>query len=193
MKTAAYSERLVAGPWWLVLLEGIAAVITGVLLLIAPGMTTLVLVQVLGFYWLFVGILALVSLFVDRSLWGWKLFSGILGILAGMVIIRHPLWSALLIPVTLVIWLAALAVVEGIIKLIQAFQGAGVGAAVLGILNLVIGAVLFSSPLMAALFVPITIGILALIGGIAAIILAFQVKKNTESVLAAPPPAVPGY
>src|SRR5690242_6668938 len=99
---SSQTSRVVSGgtPWWVVLLEGIAGVIIGICLLISPGMTTLVLVQFLGFYWLFCGILSLVSLFVDRTAWGWKLVGGILGIIAGLIVIRHPLWSAVLIPTT---------------------------------------------------------------------------------------------
>jgi uncharacterized membrane protein HdeD (DUF308 family) len=37
-------------PWWLVLLQGIAAVIIGIFLLTAPGITLLFLVQVLGIF-----------------------------------------------------------------------------------------------------------------------------------------------
>jgi uncharacterized membrane protein HdeD (DUF308 family) len=37
-------------PCWLVLLQGIAAVIIGILLLTAPGATLLALVQVGGFF-----------------------------------------------------------------------------------------------------------------------------------------------
>ncbi len=62
-------------PWWLVMLAGIAAFLVGLLLLISPGMTLLVLVQILGAYWLVTGILSLVHLCIDRTLWGWKLVS----------------------------------------------------------------------------------------------------------------------
>ena len=51
-------------PWWLVLLQGIAAVIIGVFLLTAPGITLLFLVQVLGFFWLIGGILGIMSIFI---------------------------------------------------------------------------------------------------------------------------------
>jgi uncharacterized membrane protein HdeD (DUF308 family) len=193
MKITEHSEKFVVSPWWLLLLEGIAAVITGFLLLIAPGMTALLLVQVLGFYWLFMGILALVSLFVDRSLWGWKLFAGILGILAGMVIIRNPIWSAFLIPFTLVIWLAVLAIVEGAIKLIEAFQGAGAGTLVMGIVNLIIGVTLFFYPVAATFLVPFIVGILALLGGIAAIIVSLQLKKSAATVPSGSAPAMPEF
>jgi uncharacterized membrane protein HdeD (DUF308 family) len=172
-------EELVRLPWWMVLLEGLAAVIVGVLLLTSPGITTLVLVQVLGFYWLIVGILALVSLFVDRSLWGWKLCSGLLGILSGLVIIRHPLWSALLIPTLLVIVLAVQSLLQGVIKMVEAFRGGGFGAIVLGILNILLGVLLLSAPLMAAFVLPLVVGIFALIGGVAAIFGAFRLHSRT--------------
>ena len=172
-------EELVRLPWWMVLLEGLAAVIIGVLLLTSPGITTLVLVQVLGFYWLIVGILALVSLFVDRSLWGWKLCSGLLGILSGLVIIRHPLWSALLIPTLLVIVLAVQSLLQGVIKMVEAFRGGGFGAIVLGILNILLGVLLLSAPLMAAFVLPLVVGIFALIGGVAAIFGAFRLHSRT--------------
>ena len=81
-------------PWWLVLVQGIAAIIVGVLLLIEPRMTTTILVQVMGIYFLVAGIVNLVSLFVDRTAWGWKLLLGVLGIIAGLMIIQHPLWSS---------------------------------------------------------------------------------------------------
>jgi uncharacterized membrane protein HdeD (DUF308 family) len=45
----------------------------------------------LGFYLLFVGVLELVRVFVDRSQpWIWSLLIGILGIVAGIVVLNHP-------------------------------------------------------------------------------------------------------
>lgn len=49
-------------------MEGIAAVIIGILLVVAPAITLLSLIQVLGFFWLIGGILRVVSIFVDSSL-----------------------------------------------------------------------------------------------------------------------------
>jgi uncharacterized membrane protein HdeD (DUF308 family) len=44
-----------------------------------------------GFYWLFQGVLSLVQVFVDRSIpWIWSLLTGIVGILAGLFVLRHP-------------------------------------------------------------------------------------------------------
>ena len=68
--TMAESSEGMSVPWWLVLLEGIAAVIIGIFLLTSPGITLFALVQVTGFFWLIGGIFRIVSIFVDSSSWG---------------------------------------------------------------------------------------------------------------------------
>jgi len=112
-------------PWWLVVIEGIAAIIIGILLFLQPASTITVLVLFLGIYWLISGFFTLVSLFWDRTAWGWKIFIGIIGILAGILVISHPLWSALLAPTALAIVIGIFGIVIGFIQLFQAFKGAG--------------------------------------------------------------------
>jgi uncharacterized membrane protein HdeD (DUF308 family) len=164
-------------PWWLVLLQGIAAVIIGLLLLTATAQTVTFLVVFLGFYWLISGIFGIVSIFVDSSQWGWKLFLGILGIVAGIIVLNHPLWAAILVPTTLVIVLGIQGIIIGVIGLIQAFQGAGWGVAVLGVLSIIFGLILLFNPMVAGvLALPIVLGIFGIVGGILAIIAAFQMK-----------------
>ena len=103
-------------PWWLVLLEGISLIILGILLLLKPGMTTIVFIQFLGIYWLVGGLFRIISIFLDSSMWGWKLLGGILGILAGIIVLRHPVWSPFVVGVTLIIIMG----IQGIIHPRQA-------------------------------------------------------------------------
>ena len=42
--------------WWLFLLQGIAGVLLGLMLITAPGETLVALVTFLGFYWLITGV-----------------------------------------------------------------------------------------------------------------------------------------
>jgi len=163
-------------PWWLVLLEAIAAIIIGALLLANPAKATFVLIQLLGISWFISGIFGIVSIFIDKTQWGWKLFSGILGIIAGILIIQHPLWSTLLVPATLVIILGIQGIIIGIVKLIQAFQGAGWGAGILGVLSIILGLFLLANLFYATLSLPFVVGIFAIIGGIFALVAAFQMK-----------------
>jgi uncharacterized membrane protein HdeD (DUF308 family) len=163
-------------PWWLILIEGIALILLGILLLLRPGMTTLIFIQFLGIYWLVGGIFKIVSIFLDSSLWGWKLLAGILGIIAGIIVIQHPVWSPVIVGSTLVILLGIQGIIYGGVGLFQAFKGAGWGAGILGGISILFGIYLLANIGAATLVLPWVVAVLALVGGVAAIVMAFRVK-----------------
>jgi uncharacterized membrane protein HdeD (DUF308 family) len=163
--------------WWVFLLQGIAGILLGFMLLTNPKGTLVALVTFLGFYWLITGVLALVQVFVDRSVpWIWSLLSGLLGIVAGVLVLRHPLLAALTVPTVLVIILGVEGLFMGAFEIIKGFQGAGAGSFILGAINLLVGVLLLSSPMAAALAVPLVFGILLLVQGVALIIWALRVR-----------------
>lgn len=163
--------------WWLFLLEGIAAVLFGVLVLTAPGATLVGLAVLLGFYWLAMGVLEIVRVFVDRSVpWIWSLLIGILGVVAGLLVLNHPLFAAVVLPTTLVLYLGILGLVFGVLGIIGAFAGGGIGSFILGIINVLVGLLLLGSPVAAAVAVPFVFGILLLIEGVGLIIWSFKVR-----------------
>ena len=163
-------------PWWLVLIQGISALLLGIFLITSPGATTFILVQFLGIYWLVSGIFQLIAMFIDSSAWGWKLFAGILGILAGIAVLNHPLWSTIMIPSVLVIILGVQGIIVGIVGLVTAFKGGGWGSGVLGALSILFGLVLLFNPLLGAAALPWVLGIFGIVGGITSIIAAFRMK-----------------
>ena len=176
MTVVAKENEVPVVPWWLVLLEGIALLILGLLLLANPAKTAVILVQVVGLYWLIGGMFKIISIFLDSAMWGWKLVAGIIGILAGIVVLNHPLWSPLVVGGTLVIILGIQGIIFGVVGLMQAFKGGGWGAGVLGGVSILFG-ILFLFNVWAFTFsLPWAIGILALVGGVAAIIGAFKLK-----------------
>ena len=142
---AAFSEQKRAMPWWIPLIQGIALVILGVMLFVNPVSTTVLFVQVLALYWLISGIFEIVSIFVDRSAWGWKLLGGIIGILAGYYILTAPALGALILGFTVVIMLGIQALILGVVNIIQALRGAGWGIGVLGIINIHFGVILLGN------------------------------------------------
>jgi len=163
--------------WWIPLIGGIAAIILGALLLTAPAMTTATLVVFLGIYWLVAGIINIVSIFTgDKKGWGWRLFIGILGIIAGILVLQHPLWSTILVPAVLIIVLAIDGLIIGVMQLIHGFTGGGAGAIILGILSILFGLILLANPMLATIGLPFVLGIFAIIGGIVAVIQAFRMK-----------------
>jgi uncharacterized membrane protein HdeD (DUF308 family) len=181
MATAAIHEEPVSqlsDIWWIYLLQGIAAIILGLMFLAAPDATLLTLVTFIGVYWLITGVFSLVRVFVDRSIpWKWSLLIGVVGVLAGVFVLRHPLLSALAVPTTLVIIFGVQGLVMGLLELFGGFKGDGIGSVILGAINILIGLLLLSSPVMAALAVPFVLGVVLLVQGVGLIIWAFRVHS----------------
>ncbi|NKQ36339.1 MAG: hypothetical protein HF973_12070 [Chloroflexi bacterium] len=173
---SAENTQMTGFPWWLALLEGIALIILGFLFLSSPGMTSLIAVQFLGIYWLVAGIFRIVSMFLDHTAWGFKLFAGIIGIIAGIVIIQSPLWSTALVGATLIIVLGVQGLIGGVFALIAAFQGAGWGAGVLGGISIIFGILLLANVWVFTFSLPWVLGVFALASGIVAIITAFKMR-----------------
>jgi uncharacterized membrane protein HdeD (DUF308 family) len=163
--------------WWIFLLEGIAGIMLGFLLVTEPGATTVAIVNLLGFYWLIMGIFALVRVFVDQSVpWVWSLLIAIVGILAGLSVIKHPLLAAIGVPTAIVLLVAIQGLIMGGLEIISAFRGAGMGSLILGAFYVVISLLLLAKPLAAAIAVPVVFGVILLVQGVAVIALALRAR-----------------
>jgi uncharacterized membrane protein HdeD (DUF308 family) len=174
-------------PWWLTLIGGITGVILGALLLWGAFGTKvevyMLIVYFIGFYWFVSGIFELVYMFVDHSMWGWKLFMGIIGIWAGGYVITHPILSAVALPKIAVLVLGIYGIIYGIVLLVMAFKGGGWGAGLLGALGLVLGFVLCGNYLMPGVglaYVWVS-ALFAFIFGIVAIWRSFQQRKDQKA------------
>jgi uncharacterized membrane protein HdeD (DUF308 family) len=166
-------------PWWLLLIEGIVGVILGLFFLTVPAATTVTFVRVLGWFWLIGGILSLVTLFTGEVGGSrvWRLLESILGIIAGFLVLEHPLLAAITIPTILVIIMGIIGVLIGGVYAYEALTGAGWGAGILAAISLILGLILLSSPLLSAMALPFIFGVWLLVGGIAAIGGAFRLRR----------------
>ena len=163
-------------PWWLVLVEGIIAAFLGFILLIAPGATLVFLVQLLGLYLFVAGIFRIMGIFVDASAWGWRLLAGLLSILAGLLVLDHPLWSTIMVPSVLVFFVGFLSILQGAAGLVVAFQGGGWGVGVLSALGVIFGLILVINPLIGVAGLSYVLGFFMLVGGIGAVVQAFGMR-----------------
>jgi uncharacterized membrane protein HdeD (DUF308 family) len=170
-------------PWWLTLITGIAALIVGAILLWAPAKTKVetyqVLVAMLGIYWLVVGIFDIIAIFIDHSMWGWKLFIGIVSILAGATILAYPIAAAVQLPKIFALVLGIWGMMYGIILLVMAFQGGGWGAGIMGALGIVFGIALMANYYVLGMGLSMlwSAAVFGVIGGIALIFQAFRQKS----------------
>jgi uncharacterized membrane protein HdeD (DUF308 family) len=170
-------------PWWLMLIEGIALFVIAAVLLWAPIKTRvntyMLLVQLLGLYWVIQGIFNIVAMFMDHKGWGWKLFIGIVSIIAGGYILMYPIATGLVLPQIFVLMLGIWGLMEGIVLLIMAFRGGGWAAGILGVLAIVFGGILianYSVPGMGLTMIWVA-AVWGLIGGIVMVVQAFRLRK----------------
>jgi uncharacterized membrane protein HdeD (DUF308 family) len=180
---SATSMQTQQRPWWLTLIMGILAFVVGAILLWAPAKdkveTYQLLIAVLGFYWLISGFAGIISMFVDHTAWGWKLFMGIVSIIAGGYVLMYPVAAGVALPRIFVLILGLWALMQGIILLVMAFKGGGWGAGILGIIEIVFGLILMAEygSLGSGLVMIWAAAVWGLIGGILMIIQAFRQRK----------------
>jgi uncharacterized membrane protein HdeD (DUF308 family) len=181
--TTAIQAQTQPRPWWLTLISGISALIIGAILLWAPAKSKVdtyqVLVAILGIYLLVEGIFNIIAIFIDHSMWAWKLFLGIISILAGVTILAYPIAAALALPKIFVLVLGIWGMMYGIILLFMAFQGGGWAAGVMGGLGIIFGIALMVNYSSAGMGLSMlwTAAVVGVIGGIVLIFRAFQQRS----------------
>lgn len=173
----AFMAHLTPFPWWIILIQGIVAFILGLFFLFTPFETLFVVVTFIGAYWFISGIFNLIGLAADRSNMGWKIFAGVIGIIAGILILGYPLMATLLLPALFITIIAFLGIILGFIQIFQAFSTKDWGCGLIGILALIIGLLILAKPLVAFEVLPFVLGILGVMFGVAAMIMGFRLKN----------------
>ena len=97
---------------------GVLSVIVGFALLRTPFQSLEVLIFVLGIFWVAQGIMTFINAFSSKEGRGWRIFMGILGVLAGTVILIYPISSAVTLALLAGIWL----IILGIMQVIAGFR-----------------------------------------------------------------------
>jgi uncharacterized membrane protein HdeD (DUF308 family) len=178
-------RRVIRKTWWVPLLQGVAALIIGLLLFARPGATLVVLTMFLGAYWLVGGLFDIVGAVSRRDSdkhWALALVSGILGVVVGFLLLGQPILGAMATSLALVSLLAIGAILSGVfdiawaIRVRNEIQGEG-WIILLGVLSVVLGLMLLASPLLSAAALVQFAAILAVVGGIALIITAFRLRS----------------
>jgi uncharacterized membrane protein HdeD (DUF308 family) len=149
--------------WWLLLLVGICTLIVGVLLLFWPHRTLSTLAVIVGIYLLVVGALWVgVSLGV-KEVRGAGLWRGVLALLAGVIVIRHPSDSITILALAFGIFL----LVGGVFELVAAIElPERRGWRILeGLVDLAIGILIVSWPQFGVYTFAIVLGIALIVRG----------------------------
>jgi uncharacterized membrane protein HdeD (DUF308 family) len=158
------------------LLGGLTAAIFGVILLIRTEEALGLLMILLGLWWLIQGAFMVFSVFVDRTDMWWKLFVGVIGLAAGVIVLANPVESAAVLGSTIAIILGILGILIGVVAVIGSFRGGGFGALVFGIISALIGLLFVFNPLSTASVTVTVLAVLLIIDGLAGMYLAIRYK-----------------
>lgn len=170
--------RLFAARWWAVLLRGIVAIAFGVLAFTWPGVTVATLVLLFGFYALVDGVFSLFTAIGGRRYredrW-WLALEGIVGIWAGIVILRAPALTALVLVFFISLWAMATGFlrIAAAVRLRKEISGE-IWLVLSGILSVLFALMLMMRPAVGA------IGLIWVIAGYALILGAFEVMLGVE-------------
>lgn len=170
-----FDPREAAGAWWVFALGGLIGIAAGVIVLVEPSISLATLAVIAGIFLLIDGIIELVWSLVNsvenRAV---TAIFGVVSAVIGVVLIRHPTNSVVVIALLLGLWL----LVAGILRLIIALAVAprSFGSALLGLLELVAGVVIVSSPNIGVTTLAILIGIAWILRGLAMVMVAWTLR-----------------
>jgi uncharacterized membrane protein HdeD (DUF308 family) len=168
--------------WWVPVLRGVLGILFGFLVFAYPRTTVEVFVYLFGAYALLNGVVALAMSFDVSRGRGWVILSGITGIAAGILTFMYPSTTA----VALVYIVAAWAILTGIFEIMAAFEWRQVFSdmwmlGLAGVLSIILGVLLFSSPSAGLLAWAYVIGFFAIVYGVLYIVAGFRLKSFQPS------------
>jgi uncharacterized membrane protein HdeD (DUF308 family) len=173
-----------ARKWWAVALQGLVAIVFGLLALVWPGPTLQALVILFGAFMLGSGILALIEGIDAR--WTPVTLAGGTGIVVGMVTLIWPNVTGLV----LLYLIAAWTIITGALEIVAATElrrviGGEWLMLLEGVMSVLLGAALVVFPSAGAVGLAWLIGAYAILDGILLIVLAFRMRswmKDTGEV-----------
>jgi uncharacterized membrane protein HdeD (DUF308 family) len=167
--------------WGMFLAEGIILLILGLAAIVLPPIATFAVEILIGWLLLISGIVGLITTFRMRHAPGfwWALVSAILGIAAGVVLLRYPLSGMLSLTLILTVFF----VIEGVASILYALEhkreltGRWGWMLVSGIVDLILASIIFLGlPGTAAWAIGLLVGINMVFGGSALIAMALGAR-----------------
>jgi uncharacterized membrane protein HdeD (DUF308 family) len=173
-------KELLARSWWMLALQGLVALLFGVLAVLWPGLTLLWLVALFAAYAIISGGAALYGAVKNRTMdrgWWLILLLGLVSVAAGVLAIFYPGLTAL----ALVLLMGANALITGVLQIAVAIRlrkmvGNEWLLVLTGVASIVFGVVVLVFPGAGALALVWLISFYAVLSGILLLSLAFRVK-----------------
>jgi uncharacterized membrane protein HdeD (DUF308 family) len=173
---------------WLLIVTGVISVIAGILALVYPDITLLALALIAGINVFVFGLMSIVSAVSgERDDGGSRALSavlGILGVLAGLLVMRRPGETLIVLLLAVALWLIVSGLISWIIALTESDdRGPRLLAA---LFDIVVGGLLLALPELSLGTVAILCGLSFLFRGAFAIYIGLKLRGGSVGEAAAP-------
>jgi uncharacterized membrane protein HdeD (DUF308 family) len=169
------------GFWWLLLLVGVLSVAAGIIVLAEPGISLVTLSVVVGIFVLVDGIFEIAAS-ISREAENRELLAilGVLSVIAGVILVRHPIAGVVAAALLIGIWLIAV----GIVRFATAFERPRnrLWQIVLGLLESIAGIVIVASPDIGVATLAILVGIAFILRGLGMTALAWALRQIHRNI-----------
>ena len=188
MTDSPLNTGLFVGRWWVVVLRGLAAVAFAVLAFASPHLTLATLVLLFGYFALVYGLFSFIAALGGRRQGAarWLLvLEGVIGLWAGIVTLRTPSTTAMVLIVLIWLW----AIATGLLRIFEAIRlrkqiSGELWLVLSGVLGVLFGLVLLFQPIVGVITLAWIIAGYALLLGICEILLGFELRSWGHSRLA---------
>ena len=179
--------------WWVFVLRGVVALAIAVLAFIMPAESLLALTLVFGAFAFADGVFGLIAAIRNirkGSRWGWLIFSGLLGIATGIVVVVSPLVATLVLATFLWVSIAFWSVFSGVLEIVAAVRlrkeiKGEIWLALSGFVSVVLGVfvswMLLTRPLETFLALGWLLGFYAAFFGAIMILLGLRLRRADRS------------
>ena len=176
-------ESAIHEHWVLFLIEGIVLLVLGIAAILVPMVATIAFTILIGWLFLISGVVGLITTFWMRHAPGfwWSLLSAVVGIVAGILLLRWPITGSL----SLTLLLASFFIVEGVATIMYAVEhrnqlsGRWGWMLVSGIVDLILAGIIVAGlPGTALWALGLLVGINLIFGGVAMIGMALAAKPH---------------
>ena len=170
--------REVTWAWWLLTLIGVLSIVAGAIVIAKPSNSLATLAVICGIFILLDSLFELaIAVFSEHS--GVAALLGVVGIVIGIILIRHPTHSVLAIALLIGIWLIAI----GVIRLVRtlALIEHRVWNAVVAVIEIIAGIVIVASPNIGYATLAVLVGLGFIFNGVALVVLGwsmFRVRRD---------------
>jgi uncharacterized membrane protein HdeD (DUF308 family) len=165
--------------WYLPVVGGVIALVFGVLVLARPDTSLKTLAVIVGIYLVLGGVIAIAHLFANRDdetvglAW---LVLGMVSLIAGLVVIRHPSESLTAVALAVGIYFIAAGAVELSWAIIR--PGHRLATLARAVIAIAAGCVILASPNIGVKTLALIVGIALCLQGIAQIVIGVQLRAR---------------